>query len=83
MRGIWLVGSYSLLKNRIFANSNFYHAEKEQQYLIYKFLQRTWLYNQAMINDLKKLEFKWIQVNSKMTIDELSRQTWLNLTIYK
>jgi len=71
VRGIWLAGSYSLFKNRIFANSNFYSAGEEQKYLIYKFLERTWLYNQVMINDLKKLKLKWIQVNPKMTTDEL------------
>ena len=71
VRGIWLVGSYGLLENRIFASSNFNNASKEQRYLIYKFLQRTWLYNQAMINDLKKLKYKWIWVNPKMTTDKL------------
>ena len=71
VRGIWLVGNYALFKNRIFANSNFNSASKEQRYLIYKFLQRTWLYNQAMANDLNKLEYTWIQINSKTMIDEL------------
>jgi|GEM_PF-6480791 len=71
VQGIWLLGSYALLENRIFANSNFNNASKEQRYLIYKFLQRTWLYNQAMENDLKKLKYKSIWVNSQMTTDKL------------
>ena len=81
VRGIWLVGSHGLLKNRIFANSNFCSAGKEQQYLIYKFLERTWLYNRAMVNDLKKLKFKWIWINSKMVIDELRDRCCQELSV--
>ena len=81
VRGIWLVGNYSLLKSRIFANSNFYNVGKEQQHLIYKFLERTWLYNQAMINDLQRLEFKWIQINSNFEIEQLVSQCCQKLSI--
>ncbi len=63
VKGIWLAGNYNLLKNRIYKNSNFAHVGKEEQYLIYKFLERTWLYNQAMLNDLRNLGFICIQVN--------------------
>ena len=75
VRGVWLVGSYSLLKNRIFANSNFYNASKEERYLIYKFLQRTWLYNRAMLNDLTSLGLEWIQVNCNITTEKLIDRT--------
>ena len=71
VQGIWLIGSYGLLHDRIFANSNFDSASKEQRYLIYKFLQRTWMYNQAMQNDLRSLGSKSIQINCNMTTEEL------------
>ena len=45
VRGFFLVASRSLLKNRIFASSNFYRVEKKERYLIYKFLERAWFYN--------------------------------------
>ena len=71
VQGIWLAGNHRLVKNRIYENSNFYHIGKEEQYLIHKFIERTWLYNQAMLNELKNLDYICIQVNSKTTIEEL------------
>ncbi|MEM7594831.1 MAG: 2-phosphoglycerate kinase [Cyanobacteria bacterium P01_A01_bin.83] len=81
VRGLWLVGSYSLLANRIFDNSNFDNANKKERYLIYKFLQRTWLYNQAAINDLKTLGLKSIQVKCDMTVKELKDRCLWELEI--
>ena len=68
VRGIFLVSNYSCLKNRVFVNSNFYSVGKAEQYLIYKFLQRTWFYNQLVINESKSLKFNYIDVHSQ-TID--------------
>lgn len=63
VKGIWLAGNYNLLKNRIYQSSNFARVGKEEQYLIYKFLERTWLYNQAMLNESRNLGFTCIHVN--------------------
>ena len=63
-----------MLKKHIFANSNFNNASQQEQYLIYKFLQRTWMYEQAMINDLRALGLKSIQVNGNTTIEELKNR---------
>ena len=67
VRGFFLVSNYSCLKNRVFANSNFYSVGKAKQYLIYKFLERTWFYNQLVINESKSLKFNYINVDFQTT----------------
>ena len=71
VRWIWLLGSYSLLEKRVFTNSNFDNASKKERYLIYKFLQRTWMYESAMVNDLKKLGLEQNLINCNLTIEQL------------
>ena len=71
VRSIWLVGNHSLLKKRIYTNSNFDSAGKQERYLIYKFLQRTWMYETAMVNNLKRLGLEQNLVNCNLTIEEL------------
>ena len=71
VRGIWLVGNHSLLKKCIYANSNFDNASRQERYLIYKFFQRTWMYESAMVNDLKRWELEQNLVNCNLAIKQL------------
>ena len=74
VRGIWLTASDRLFQNRIYSESNFNNADREQKYLIQKFLNRTLLYNERMKQGVKRLGFIGVNVEATTTIDELSSQ---------
>ena len=71
VRAIWLTGSECLFKKRIFKQSNFDRLDKDKQYLVQKFCDRTLLYNSCMQEEVKRLGFTSINVESA-TVDELA-----------
>ncbi|BAY85918.1 hypothetical protein NIES267_54240 [Calothrix parasitica NIES-267] len=64
VEAIWLTGSEQLFRNRIYKESNFDNVGEDEKYLIEKFIQRTLLYNQRMMELVEKLGFKYIDVKS-------------------
>jgi 2-phosphoglycerate kinase len=71
VKAIWLTASDQLFQSRIFAESNFDNVRKDRQYLIQKFLARTLLYDLLMRDELKRLGFTSIDVESLSIGDEL------------
>jgi 2-phosphoglycerate kinase len=71
VKAIWLTASDQLFQSRIFAESNFDNVSKDRQYLIQKFLARTLLYDLLMRDELKRLGFTSIDVESLSIGDEL------------
>ncbi|MEO1183901.1 MAG: 2-phosphoglycerate kinase [Cyanobacteria bacterium J06636_27] len=57
IRAIFLTGSEQLFRNRIYQESNFNNVGEEEKYLIEKFIQRTLLYNQRMMESVDNLGF--------------------------
>ena len=72
IKAIWLTGSEQLFRNRIYKESNFDNVGEDEKYLIEKFLQRTLLYNQRMMELVRNLGFIYIDVESISNTDELS-----------
>jgi 2-phosphoglycerate kinase len=71
VKAIWLTASDRLFQSRIFAESNFDNVSKDRQYLIQKFLARTLLYDRLMREELERLGFISIDVESLSIADEL------------
>ena len=71
VRGIWLTASDRLLQNRILSQSNFHHVSQNEKHPIEKFLDRTLLYNRRMREEVNRLGFDSINVESTTTIAEL------------
>ena len=80
IRGIWLTASHSLLKNRIYHSSNFYHSGKAERYVIYQFLGRTWLFNRGVINDAQSRGLTIIDVSLELLIGELLNKCLLEIS---
>ena len=64
VKAIWLTGGNRLFRNRIYKQSNFDNVGEDEKYLIEKFLHRTLLYNQRMIEKVENLGFMSINVES-------------------
>ncbi len=64
VKAMWLTASEQLFRNRIYQESNFDNVGEDEKYLIEKFLQRTLLYNQRMIETVENLGFIYIDVES-------------------
>jgi 2-phosphoglycerate kinase len=71
VRAIWLTASARLFRTRIFTESNFDRVSKEEQHLIYKFLDRTLHYDRQMRAEIDRLGLMCIDVESISTADEL------------
>jgi 2-phosphoglycerate kinase len=71
VKAIWLTASERLFRNRIFSESNFDRASKEEQHLIQKFLDRTLHYNRQMRAEIDQLGLMCVDVESISTADEL------------
>ena len=74
VKAIWLTAKEQLFRSRIFSESNFHNASKYEKHLIQKFLARTLRYNVSMKQDVERLGFMCIDVESAPTIDELVRK---------
>lgn len=73
VKAIWLTASDRLFRNRIFDESNFYNVGENEKHLIQKFLNRTLLYNQRMIEKIEALALGLIciDVESGTMLQEL------------
>lgn len=72
IKAIWLTASNRLFRNRIKHESNFDRVGEDEKYLIQKFLDRTLLYNQCMRQEVDRLGFLCLDVESVSTTDELA-----------
>lgn len=71
VKAIWLTARNQLLGNRIKRESNFCNVCKDEKYLIQKFLNRTLFYNKHMREEVERLGFMCIDVESVSKADEL------------
>jgi 2-phosphoglycerate kinase len=69
---IWLTASKRLFQTRIYSGSNFNEATGREKKMILKFLGRTYLYNQRMIESIKHLRLNSIDIESASSLEELS-----------
>jgi 2-phosphoglycerate kinase len=87
VKAIWLTASDRLFQSRIFAESNFDNVSKDQQYLIQKFLARTLLYDQLMRDEVERLGFICIDLESlsmaKSMTDELAKKCLELINVFK
>ncbi len=74
VKAIWLTARDQLFQNRIFSESNFCKVCKDEKHLIQKFLDRTLFYNKHMREEVERLRFMYIDVESVSTADELSKK---------
>jgi 2-phosphoglycerate kinase len=74
VKAIWLTASDQLFRNRIKRESNFCNVCKDEKDLIQKFLDRTLFYNKHMKEEVERLGFMSIDVESVSTADELLKK---------
>lgn len=74
VKAIWLTASEKLFRNRIKHESNFDNVGENEKYLIQKFLARTLFYNNRMREEVERLGFICIDVESVSMADELSKK---------
>ncbi|MBV8882882.1 MAG: hypothetical protein JO235_02620 [Chroococcidiopsidaceae cyanobacterium CP_BM_RX_35] len=74
VKAIWLTARDQLFRNRIFSESNFCNVCKDEKHLTQKFLDRTLFYNKHMREEVERLGFICIDVESVSTADELSKK---------
>jgi len=72
VKALWLTASDQLFRTRIFSESNFYNVSEDEKHLIQKFLDRTLFYNKHMREEVERLGFICIDVESVSMADELS-----------
>ena len=72
VRAIWLAGSDLLFQTRIFRQSNYDRLDKDKQYLVQKFCDRTLLYNRRMQEEVKRRGLISINVESTSTVEQLA-----------
>jgi 2-phosphoglycerate kinase len=72
VKAIWLTASDQLLSHRIKRESNFYNVSEDKKHLIQKFLGRTLLYNKLMKEEVERLGFICIDIESVLMTDEFS-----------
>jgi 2-phosphoglycerate kinase len=74
VKAIWLTASNQLFQNRIKRESNFCNVPKDEKHLIQKFLDRTLFYDKHMREEVERLGFMCIDVESVSTADELLKK---------
>jgi 2-phosphoglycerate kinase len=74
VKAIWLTARNELFQNRIKGESNFVNLCKDEKHLIQKFLDRTLFYNKHMRDEVERLGFMCIDVESVLTADELLKK---------
>jgi len=74
VKAIWLTASDQLFQDRIKRESNFDNVCKDERHLIEKFLDRTLFYNKQMREEVERLGFMCIDVESLSTADELVKK---------
>lgn len=68
---VWLTASRELLAQRMYAESQYAAKSPPEKALIDKFLQRTWKYNDLMLEDVKRLGLANLVVDDASYLDEL------------
>ncbi|MEM9924335.1 MAG: 2-phosphoglycerate kinase [Cyanobacteria bacterium P01_D01_bin.50] len=71
VKAIWLTASEKHFRNRIKHESNFDNVGENEKYLIQKFLDRTLFYDKRMKEEIERLGFICIDVESVSMADEL------------
>lgn len=74
VKAIWLTASEQFFRHRIFNESNFNYVDEKQKYLIQKFLDRTLFYNRRMMEQIDRLGFVCIDVETVLMKDELVKK---------
>lgn len=74
VKAIWLTASDRLFSDRIKCESNFYNVGEDEKDLIQKFLNRTLFYNKRMREEVERLGFICVDVESVSMADELSKK---------
>ena len=69
---LWLTASNNLLQERIYNASQFGEATAREKMMIQKFLERTYRYNQHMMEAVNRLGLVSINVEAISSLDELS-----------
>jgi 2-phosphoglycerate kinase len=69
---LWLTASNNLLQERIYNASQFGAATAREKMMIQKFLERTYRYNEHMIEAVNRLGLVSINVEAIASLDELS-----------
>ena len=78
VKAIWLTGSDLLFLTRIYQKSNFDRLDKDKQYLVQKFCERTLLYNRCMQEEVKRRGL--ISINVELATVEQLTDCCLKLT---
>jgi 2-phosphoglycerate kinase len=71
---VWLTASDELLRQRMYASSQYGSKSSRERALIDKFLQRTWAYNEQVMATVKRLGLPSIVVGETSSADELADQ---------
>ncbi|PSB08411.1 2-phosphoglycerate kinase [Pleurocapsa sp. CCALA 161] len=79
VKAIWLTASEEFFRSRILAESNFDNVNQDRQYLIQKFLARTLLYDQCMRDEVERLGFICVDVESLLMTDDLANSVLKDL----
>ena len=70
-RAVWLTASDDFLQQRIYIESRFSDATEPEKALIRKFVDRTLLYNQRMMEEVRKLGLLSLNVENESSPDHL------------
>ena len=73
VRAVWLTAHDDFLRQRIYAESRFDEATDQEKALIEKFLARTLLYNQRMMEEVGRLGLTSINVAEATSLANLSK----------
>ena len=68
---IWLTASREFLAQRIYTESRYAAKSPPEKVLIDKFLQRTWQYNDLMLEDVKRLGLASLVIDDSAHLDGL------------
>jgi len=74
VKAIWLTADDQFFRNRIKCESNFDRVGEDEKHLIQKFIDRTLLYNQRMMELVEHFGFISINVESTPKVGELSKK---------
>lgn len=68
---IWLTGSRELFQQRIYQSSAYETRSPDEQKMIDRFMERTWRYNESMVEAVGRLGLASVQVDNAGNADEV------------
>ncbi|RYG70766.1 2-phosphoglycerate kinase [bacterium] len=74
VEALWLIAGNDLLRDRIYWRSGYDYASDDEKFVIQKFLDRTWLYNERMREKLVELGLRFMNVEEVKSPGELLRR---------